>query len=636
MSREDSETAATLATPAEGSASRVIAALAFAAAGALVLVSAVDLFLARAFYRGVPGAPRIAEYAMMALVYFSAWLATLRGKQLRLSGMGPASGRDPAAWVQALGVGVDAALFIASLSLLAIGFAPGERFMGLPVQLLLAPMPIAFMGMAAAGAARLARGRKAAFWLIPAAVAAATLGLGAAANLGRAWGLETAILDDAAFLLGGFFSAAAIPLAALFAAAAAFGLPLYQAIAGAAAVFFIASGSPAELIPSEAYNLFKNASMPAIPLFTVAGFLLSESGAGKRLVAVFRELFGWLPGGEALAAVVVCAFFTTFTGANGVTILALGGVLAYALTGSGSYSPSFARGLLTASSSVGLLFPPSIAVILYAINAQFIVQGGESFTISELFLATIVPGILMAAAMGGAGVFTSLRAGGNRSALSLGAAARALLVALPELLIPIFIALLYFSGFAGLTEIGALTVLYLLAVEGLWRREFDARAAYAAVTKALPVAGGALIIIAAARGLSFFVMDAGIPELFASWMASVVGSKALFLLVLNLSLLLVGCFMDVFSAVLVVSPLVIPLGAVYGVDPVHLGAIFIANLSIGFLTPPIGMNLFLASYAFEQPVLRIYRDVLPFFLLQLAVLALITWVPGLSLALVPR
>lgn len=636
MSRERIDEASARMGQADDLARRLVAPLAFAAAAALVAVSAADLIMARAFYRGISGAPRIAEYAMTALVYFSSWLATLRGDQLRLSGMASDGVRGAKPCIEALGAGVDAALFIASLSLLAIGFAPGERFMGLPVQVFLAPMPLAFLGMAAVGAARLARGAKAAFWLVPAAVAALALGLGAASNLAMALGLTASRLGDAAYALGAFFSIAVIPLAVLFAVAAGFGLPLYQAIAGAAAVLFIASGSPVELIPSEAYSLFKNASMPAIPLFTIAGFLLSESGAGKRLVAVFKELFGWLPGGEAVAAVIVCAFFTTFTGANGVTILALGGVLAYVLSGSGSYSDSFSRGLLTASSSVGLLFPPSIAVILYAINAQFIIQGEGAFSISDLFLATIVPGILMATAMGGAGVVASLKAKARRRAFDPKAAGRALVGALPELLIPVFIALLYFSGFAGLTEIGALTIVYLLAVEGLGRRELDARTAYAAVAKALPVAGGALIIIAAARGLSFYVMDAGIPELFASWMASVVGSKALFLLVLNLSLLLVGCFMDVFSAVLVVSPLVIPLGAVYGVDPVHLGAIFIANLSIGFLTPPIGMNLFLASYAFDKPVLRIYRDVLPFFLLQLAVLALITWLPGLSLALVPR
>ena len=355
MSRERIDETAIRIEPADGLARRLVAPLAFAAAGALVAVSAIDLILARAIYRGIPGAPRIAEYVMMALVYFSAWLATLRGKQLRLSGMASEGGRGAKPWIDALGVGVDAALFIASLSLLAIGFAPGERFIGLPVQVLLAPMPLAFLGMAAVGASRLARGGKAAFWMVPAAVAALALGLGAASNLAMALGLEPSWLGDAAYALGAFYGVAAIPLAVLFAVAAAFGLPLYQAIAGAAAVFFIASGSPIELIPSEAYSLFKNASMPAIPLFTIAGFLLSESGAGKRLVAVFRELFGWLPGGEAVAAVIVCAFFTTFTGANGVTILALGGVLAYVLSGSGSYSDSFSRGLLTASSSVGLL-----------------------------------------------------------------------------------------------------------------------------------------------------------------------------------------------------------------------------------------------------------------------------------------
>ncbi len=317
----------------------------------------------------------------------------------------------------------------------------------------------------------------------------------------------------------------------------------------------------------------------------------------------------------------------------------MGGILATILISSGSYGEDFTHGYLTASSSVGLLFPPSMAVILYAVNATFIVQGDSAFTIGDMFLGGLLPGALLVLGMGAMGF---ARSSSNRRRttapallFSSKAAFTASWKALPEIVIPLIILVMFITGFAGLTEIGAIILLYVIIVEGPIRHDLAHEGVFTAVTKALPVAGGALIIIAAARGLSFYTMEAGLPEMFSAWMTSVVSSKFVFLLFLNLALLVVGCFMDIFSAVLVISPLVIPLGAAYGVHPVHLGVIFIMNLSIGFLTPPIGMNLFLASYAFNKPVMRIFRDVLPFFLLQLLILALVTWIPWFSLVLLP-
>ncbi len=606
-----------------------------AAAAILTLVPVLDLLMARVLWKGFPEANNLTEHAFVALAFMAAALASIQSKHLAL-GAAPEK-KNAATMVSALlrafaSSAIDAALCVAAVSLLLIGFEPGDKAFGIPVAVLASPMALG-LGLMAIADLTSARGRHRL-----ASIAGLVFGLfmasGAILNIVTAFGAypqALAALAGAAVWFSGF---AATPLIIVLVVLAFVGLPLYAVISGSAMLLFLGSGSVIELIPSEAYSLLMNDSMPAIPLFTLAGFVLSESSAGQRLVDVFREWFGWMPGGETLAAVLVCAFFTTFTGANGVAILALGGILAKVLIGSGSYDEDFSHGYLTAASSVGLLFPPSMAVIIYAVNATFIVQGESAFTIGDMFLGGLLPGALLVLAMAAMGVAKSLKTPGTRKPFNARAAARASRGALPEIIIPLIILALYLSGFAGLTEIGAIVLIYVVLVEGPIRKDLNLKALFAALAKAIPVAGGALIIIAAARGLSFYTMEAGLPELFTSWMTSFVSSRLVFLLLLNLALLVVGCFMDIFSAVLVISPLVIPLGAAYGVHPVHLGVIFIMNLSIGFLTPPIGMNLFLASYAFGKPVMRIYRDVVPFFIVQLVVLALVTWVPWLSLALV--
>lgn len=605
-------------------------------AAALTLVPVLNLVLARLFWRGLPEAGPLTEHALIALAFFAAAVAGVEGAHLSLGSARDGGGRLGAATAalgSAFAAAIDVTLFFAGLSLVLIGFEPADRAFGVPIAAFASPLAIGYLLMTIAdlarakGTARLAAIAGLAFGVF--------LSAGPIANALSAFGVYLEPLYGVASAAGAFCRAASIPLIALLVALAFRGLPLYAVIAGSAIFLYLGSGSAVELMPSEAYNLFMNDSMPAIPLFTLAGFVLSESGAGRRLVAVFREWFGWMPGGEAFAAVLVCAFFTTFTGANGVAILALGGILATVLTGSGAYDERFAHGFLTASSSVGLLFPPSMAVIIYAVNATFVVRADSSFTIGDMFLGGLLPGAMLVLAMAAMGVARSLGKGSARRAFDGKAAAAASWKALPEILIPLIIVALYLTGFAGLTEISAIVLLYVVLVEGPIRGDLDARRLAAALGKAVPIAGGALIIIAAARGLSFYTMEAGIPELFAEWITSAVSSRFVFLLLLNLALLVVGCFMDIFSAVLVISPLVIPIGLAYGVHPVHLGVIFIANLSIGFLTPPIGMNLFLASYAFGKPVMRIYKDVLPFFAAQLVVLALITWIPWFSLALLP-
>jgi len=606
------------------------------AAAALAILPVLDLAMARLLWSGLPEAGPLTEHALVALAFLAAAVAGIQGKHLTL-GAAPA---EVSIFTRIIGylrsgsaAAIDVALLCATLSLLLIGFEPGDKAFGIPMAVFATPMALGFMLMVVSDVTRAKGGH----WL--AAIVGLAVGLflssGAWANIVSFFDAYPPFISLLSSVAGYCARLATVPVIAMLMFLAFTGLPLYAVISGSAMMLFLGSGSAIELLPSEAYNLLLNDSMPAIPLFTMAGFVLSESGAGRRLVEVFREWFGWMPGGEAFAAVFVCAFFTTFTGANGVAILALGGILASVLKDSGSYDEDFAHGYLTASSSVGLLFPPSMAVIVYAINATFVVQGESSFTINDMFLGGIIPGALLVFAMGGMGVVRSLRTRTTRKPFSIRLAGAASWKALPEIAIPLIILVLYLTGFAGISEIGAIILVYVVVVEGPVRKDLNRSGMKSALGKALPVAGGALIIIAAARGLSFYTMEAGLPELFSGWMTSVVSSRIVFLLFLNLALLVVGCFMDIFSAVLVISPLVIPLGAAYGVHPVHLGVIFIMNLSIGFLTPPIGMNLFLASYAFGKPVMRIYKDVVPFFVVQLIILAIVTWVPWFSLALLP-
>jgi tripartite ATP-independent transporter DctM subunit len=299
------------------------------------------------------------------------------------------------------------------------------------------------------------------------------------------------------------------------------------------------------------------------------------------------------------------------------------------------------RGLITASGDIGLLIPPSAAVIVYGVNAQFLYGPSDNFTIVSLFKGALVPGILLIAAMCTIGILLSPRRasrgptagaapGAGPQRLNLRSAYGALKPAALELLVPVGAIALYFTGFASLREVGALSVLYIAIVESLVKRELGPKKLVAALGKAFPIVGGTLIIIAAARGLSFYLIDANVPAAFTAWIQAMVHSKFVFLLLLNLFLIVVGCLMDIFSAILVVSPFLIPLGIAFGVPPVQFGVIFIMNLLLGFLTPTVGMNIFLASYTFKKPIARIVRDVWPFLIVQATVLLLVTYVPGLS------
>jgi len=297
------------------------------------------------------------------------------------------------------------------------------------------------------------------------------------------------------------------------------------------------------------------------------------------------------------------------------------------LTGSG-YSRDNAESLVTSTGSIGLLFPPSLAIIVYGSTNIF------SVDIYELFKGAIIPGILMAVSMIVFGIIKDTSS--KRIPFSPRALSAALRGSVAELLLPVFIVVGYFSGFLSLIETAAFTAVYAFALEVFVRRDFSLRNAAKVVLKSIPVAGGVLVIIGAAKALAYFMVDAGIPFMLTDLVVSVVHSKYVFLLLLNILLLIVGCLMDLYSAILVVSPLIIPLAESFGINPVHTGVIFLTNLALGFLTPPVGMNLFIASYTFNKPVMKIVKNIMPFLLVQLAILLLITYVPWFSTVLLKK
>jgi C4-dicarboxylate transporter DctM subunit len=632
----------------EGPAVRVlrlslIGIAAFAVA-AIILLPIADLVLARIFWKGIAPAGTIADHATLVLAFAAAALASLDRRHISLAGSDePRRGKIRSALASfgdVIAVTTLACLFWASLSLTLTGFDASSLVWIIPTRVVAAIMPLCLALMAAftirnagradAGGVGAGGGRRMAIAAIG-LLLGSLLASSSIRNFAEAaFGSAPASLTSLAASVQAFVGTWGLLLGGLIVLAVPFGAPIFTVLGGIAAILFVGNGAYIELAPSEAYSLLKGNTISALPLFGIAGILLAESGAGKRFVAVFREIFGWFRGGEAIAAVLACAVFSTFTGINGVTIVALGGILATVLSKSGGLSEDRSRGLITASGDIGLLIPPSAAVIVYGVNAQFLYGPSEGFTIVSLFKGALVPGTILVAAMCVAGVIMSPRRAPAERSFSPRASLGALRPAALELLVPVAAILLYFTGLAGLREIGALSVLYIAIVESVVKRELGPRKLLAALGKAFPIVGGTLMVIAAARGLSFYLIDANVPAAFTAWIQAFVSSKFVFLLLLNLFLIVVGCLMDIFSAILVVSPFLIPLGIAFGVPPVQFGVIFIMNLLLGFLTPTVGMNIFLASYTFRKPVTRIVRDVWPFIIVQAAVLILVTYVPALS------
>jgi tripartite ATP-independent transporter DctM subunit len=391
---------------------------------------------------------------------------------------------------------------------------------------------------------------------------------------------------------------------------------------GLVLILLEAAAIPVDVVATDIYSALTNDSIIAIPLFTLVGFFLSESRAGNRLVNAFRSLFSWLPGGIIVATVIICAFFTSFTGASGVTILALGGILFTILSGHVKYPEKFSIGLLTSVGSIGLLFPPSLPLIL--------VGALTGTSIFHMLAGGIIPGVILVAAVTVFGVAFSVKTGIPVEKFDPKKAILALKDSALEIMLPFFLITGYFTGLLTLVEIGAAAVLYIFIVEALIHRDIALRDIPQVFLKAVPIIGGVLAILALSQSLSYYIVDTNAPANLADWMQQSIRSKHLFLILLNLALLVVGCLMDIFSAILIVLPLLVPLAEAYGVEPVHLGIIFITNLEVGFLTPPVGLNLFLASYRFKKSFVDICRYVFPFLIIQLVVVLLVTYVPWLS------
>jgi len=443
------------------------------------------------------------------------------------------------------------------------------------------------------------------------------------------WPQRVAALAGVALLLGGLSllgdpAAATLlwPALAAVLAATILGAPIFVALGGAALVFFWADGTPIAAVAAETVRQIKSETVPTIPLFTFTGYVLAESNASQRLVRAFRALFGWLPGGMAVMTALVCAFFTTFTGASGVTILALGGLL-YPVLKAERYPESFNVGLLTASGSIGLLFPPSLPVILYGVVAKV--------PIDRMFVAGIIPGLVLVAALSALGVKAGLSPEVPRYRFDAKEAGRAIWEAKWELALPLVVVGGIFSGIATLLEAAAITAAYALFVEVVIQRDIAPSRLGAVGRECATLVGGVLIILGVAMGFTNYLVDAEIPSAALEWVRAGISDPLVFLIALNAFLLVVGCLMDIYSAIVVVVPLILPIGEHFDIDPIHLGVIFLANLELGFLTPPVGMNLFLSSYRFEKPLPQVYRYALPFLAILAVAVLIITYVPILTL-----
>ena len=584
------------------------------AASVIVLLLMAGLALVEAVARtwlggGIPGSIVVVQHLTLWITILGAALAARSDRLLALSTQSLLP-----AWIlpgiriftSGLAAGVTACLLLASLDLVRIEREVGELVAwGIPVWVALAIMPVGLAliaGRLISGAAKNLRGRM-----------LAALGL----------------LIPVAFELFPFLEEPDLlfPALLVIVVGTALGLPIYAAIGGAALLLFWYDGTPITAIPNETYRLTVNPLLPTIPLFALGGYILAEGGASRRLMRLFTAFFGWMPGGLAIVTTLVLAFFTPLTGASGVTILSMGGLFLPVLTRA-RYPERTSVGLVTVSGSIGLLFPPSLPVILYAFYVNQ--------PLERLFIGGFLPGILLVSVVAGWGAYQGWSHGAPRSKFQPREAASAVREARWELFLPVLILIAFLSGVvASLVEVAALVVAYALLVECLVYKDLG-------IFRDLPrifgecasLVGGFMIILCVALGFTEFLILAEVPTQALDWVQTHIDSPWLFLLALNLFLIIVGALMDIYSAVIVVVPLIAPMAAVYGIDPTHLGIIFLANMELGYLMPPMGENLFLASYRFDQSLTKVYRSTLPYVVILLIAVLLITYVPSLTLWLV--
>jgi tripartite ATP-independent transporter DctM subunit len=491
-------------------------------------------------------------------------------------------------------------------------------FLGIPVSYSEAIMPLTFGLMAvrfALGTATAPATRREQVFSLGLSVTAVALGLASVSG----WGPAQALLDSPARPLVWL-------LAGLLAVAFLAGTPVFIAMGGLAMLLFWKDGTPIASVPAETFRLVSSATLPAIPLLTIAGYVLAEGGAARRLVRAYKGFFGWLPGGVAVMTTVVCALFTTFTGGSGVTILALGGLLLPMLKEE-KYPEGFSLGLVTASGSLGLLFPPSLPVILYSVVAQV--------PVARLFLGGLLPGLLMIAMVAGYGIWVGVRHHVPRQPFHPGEALAGLWQAKWDLGLPAIVIAAVASGYATVVEAAALGCAYALVVEmAVFRAIHPWRDLPRVLATASTLVGSVIILLGVAMGLSSWLVDAEIPTALLEWTRAHIESQWGFLLALNVGLLLLGSVLEIYAAIVVLAPLVAPIGVAYGIDPIHLGVVFLANLELGFLFPPMGLNLFLSSSRFQKPLPYLYLRTLPFLAILAVGVLLITYLDAMTTGIV--
>ncbi len=410
------------------------------------------------------------------------------------------------------------------------------------------------------------------------------------------------------------------------------GAPLFAVIAAGAMWGFYQAEIDLAVMAIEFFRLAEMPMLVSIPLFTFAGYLLSESQAPARLVRLSSALLGWMPGGLAIVSLFACALFTAFTGASGVTIVALGALLFPALMQAG-YKENFNLGLITTSGSLGLLFAPSLPLILYAVIVQQMGIGAP-LTIDELFLAGIIPGVLMLLMLSGWSMWQNR--GLPTHSMEWKEVSRALKESCWEIPLPFIVLGGIYSGYFAVSEAAAVTALYVLIVEVLVYREIPLTKLPQIMRNSMVLVGALLIILGISLASTNYMIDAEIPTRMFEFIKAHVDSPLTFLILLNIFLLILGAMLDIFSALILIIPLLLPIALGYGIDPVHLGIIFLANMQLGYFTPPVGLNLFIASYRFKKPVMQLYKATLPFFFILLLAVLIITYVPALSLYLPGR
>ncbi len=507
---------------------------------------------------------------------------------------------------------VTAYLAVAAFQLVGFEKESGNAMaLGIPIWLAQAFLPVCFGLIAVRILWQSAPG-----WggKLVALLASATIaGLAAWLSNWEEWKLPAPPVDPAQLRL---------PLLALLGLATMLGAPLFVTLGGAALILFWSQGDVIASIPLDHYDQVTNPLLATLPLFTLAGYFLAESQASARLVRFFTAWTGFIRGGPAIVTALACAFFTTFTGGSGVTILALGGLLMPVLIAA-RYDEKTALGLMTGAGSLGILFPPCLPLIIYSIVAKI--------DMNQMFLGGLIPGLLMLALAAGWGVFKGPKLVGEEKRFDARAAWQATWAAKWELLLPVIPLVLIFGGYALPVPAAAVTAFYAFATQTLIHRELKFTSSLPkTMTECGLLVGGVLLILGAAMGFTNFLITEHVPDNAAAWIGTTIESKLLFLLVLNVFLILVGCLMDIFAAIIVVVPLIAPMAEVFGIPPVQMGIIFLANLQLGYLTPPVGMNLFLASYRFDKPLMYVARASLPMLFVLLIGVLLITYVPAIT------